>query len=120
MAPKNKYVWKIMDINPMTLGPRGWGIFVTIFFAESLSFVSIHLNTWKYNVRSIKPETKPLRLKSRMFHCLWFHNFCLLPVNVCLFYLYFNQSELFTEVYHIFTLYTCQCKLILSYMFVHN
>ena len=55
---------KILHNYARTLGFRGWGYFCDQNFISQKVKVSpgIHLNTWKYNVWGIKPETKVLRL----------------------------------------------------------
>ena len=48
---------------PGPYGLEAGGIFVTKLFLESAKVLSgIHLNTWKYNVCSIKHEVNVLRL----------------------------------------------------------
>ena len=85
------------------------------YFTEIKVSPDIHLNTWKYNVCSIKLEMKVMRL-----HRIWVEKISLvffkfisilsMTFDYYLLCFKFNQFDLFTEVYHNCILYTSQSK----------
>ena len=113
---------------------RGRGIFATKYFLQKVIVLSgIHLYTWKYNVCSIKLETRLLCLHRIQVYNISLilvnryavHNFLLLRVNVLhTDYTYSAYSPItltFSLICIITTCcITCHCKWILNYRFVQK
>ena len=115
----------------------GGGVFLepVFYLTESRSLSVVHLITCKYNVCSIKLETKVLHLPIIWVYTILLflvnkyavHNFWLVPVNVlhtdftCSVYCPINLTCslrcIITIINYMYILYTGHCKRILRYMF---